>query len=891
VRSSAYNPGDVTLQPGTRLGAYEIAARIGAGGMGEVYRATDTTLRREVAVKVLPEAVAADPERLARFRREAEVLASLNHPNIATVFGLEHEGATTALVMELVEGPTLADRIATGPLPLDEALAIARQITAALEVAHARGIVHRDLKPANVSVRPDGTVKVLDFGLAKAIAPAGAEALSGLSQSPTITTPAMTQAGLILGTAAYMAPEQARGKPVDARADIWAFGCVLFEMLSGVRAFGGDDITDTIAGVVAREPAWDALPDGLPAPVRRLLGRSLRKDPKERLHHIADARLELDAAGGEAESAPAVPPRTRLTPGTAALALAGLLLAVVAGVQTWRLAGVDEIASRLVRFEIPLPAGMQPGALDAPLATVSPDGSRIVLSYDAGDGVGPQLYSRRLDGMEVLPIPGTEGARAPFFSPDGRWLAFTVRDEIRRMSVDGGAVLPVVAAEFGAGTWLPDDTVVYTPNYAAGLWRVSASGGDARMLTEPSPADGELGHWWPQVLPGGDHVLFTNYRSPAERSRIEVYSLATGTRTAVAEGFFGRYVPGGHLLVTRGTTVLVAPFDIEALRTTGPEVPALADVAVFAPAGMVQMSASAEGTLAYVSQDTLASQRRLVWLDRNGQDSPAADQRGVFNDVKVSPSGDRASIVVTEGSDTDLWVYEFARGTLNPVSSTPGIEATPVWDPAGRRLFFTLEDRTFQIHARTLDGRAESELVLEHPFDVYPQAVSPDGRWLVYRRGDPSTRGGLWLLSLTGDAEERRFADDPSFREEVAVLSPGGEWLAYTSNESGRFEVWVERFPDGGDRVRVSTGGGTSPAWSADGGELYFREGDRMMVAALGDGLVDRPSLLFERRLLNYDVAPDGRFIAVLPDENAAPPVVDVVLNWFEELRRLSPVD
>ena len=875
----------MALTPGTRLGSYEITAQIGVGGMGEVYRATDTNLKRQVAIKVLPDAVASDAERLARFRREAEVLASLNHPNIAQIHGLERSDGTTALVMELVEGPTLADRIAEGPIPIADALPIAKQIAEALEAAHEQGIVHRDLKPANVSVRPDGTVKVLDFGLAKALAPAGGEMPSGLSQSPTITTPAMTQAGLILGTAAYMAPEQARGKAVDGRADIWAFGCVLFEMLAGTRAFGGDDITDTIAGVVAREPAWEKLPADLPPAVRRLLGRCLRKDPRERLRHIADARLELEDGGGQAESASALPQRRGRAPGMVALAIAGVLLAVLAGVQTWRLARVDGAALRPVHFQIPLPIGMQVDGLNGPLATVSPDGSRVVLSYDAGSG--PQLYSRRLDGTEIRPIPGTEGGRAPFFSPDGRSIAFTARNELRQVLMDGGAALRIVEADFGGGTWLPDDTLVYTPNYTTGLWQVSVSGEEARMLTEPSPEEGELGHWWPQILPGGDHVLFTNYHTPADQSRIEVYSLSTGVRTIVAEGLFGRYVSSGHLVFARSTTVLAAPFDVEALRTSGPGVPVLADVAVDGPAGLVHVSASAEGTLAYVSRTALISERRLVWLDRNGRDTPAADQRGVFTDVEMSPLGDRAAIVIREGSDMDLWVYDFGRGQLNPVSTNPGIEFTPVWDPTGRRLFFVLEDRTFRIYARTLDGRAESEIVLEHPFDVYPEAVSPDGRWLVYRTGDPSTRGGLWLLSLTGDAEERPFADDPSFREELAALSPSGGWLAYESDESGRFEVWVERFPDGGDRVRVSTDGGRRPAWSADSGELFFREGDRTMVVTLRDGVFGRPSLVFERRLFDFDVAPDGRFVAVIPDENAVPPVVDVVTNWFTKLEGL----
>ena len=884
----------MALATGTRIGVFEITGTLGAGGMGEVYRARDTELGRDVAIKVLPAALAADADRLARFQREAQLLASLNHPHIAAIYGVERNEGSPALILELVEGPTLADRIARGPLPVDEALLVATQIAEALEVAHEQGIIHRDLKPGNVKLRPDGAVKVLDFGLAKMMDPvnSGQRAVGGFthSMSPTITTPAMTQAGMILGTAAYMAPEQAKGREVDRRADIWAFGCVLYEMLTGRRAFGGEDVTDTLAAVVLREPDWSALPLKTPPAIRRLLDRCLRKDPKQRLHHIADARLELAEPAMDAAS-PAVaaqivrPSRSRLAlQGAVVLALVG-----VAGLQTIRLSQVSGVTPSLVRFALPAPAGIEVGDSGSPLAAVSPDGSRIVLAYRRG--ATEQLFTRRFDEGEAKPIAGTEGGSRPFFSPDGKWIAFTERNTLKKVATEGGAAVAIGQSDFGTGAWVPDDTMIFTPNYTSGLWRVPASGGTSQKLTDPNTEDGELGHFWPQILPDGKTVLFTSFRTPADRSRIELYSLDTGARKVIVDGgFHGRYVASGHLLFARSTTVFAVPFDLDRQDAIGQPVPVMAGVAVNLPSGLAQFSVSPTGTLTYVVQAALSSPRQLAWLDRTGRASPVGDARRRFEDPTLSPDGTRLALTIRDENDADVWVYDLARGTFGRVTSSPTTQFNPVWTPDGRRLFFVFEEPVFHVYSRAVDGTAEPERVLDGPFDMVPRSVSPDGRLLVYTRSDPSTRGGIWVLPLEGDAKPRAFVDTP-FSEQGGAVSPDGRWLLYVSDETGRDEVYMHAFPDAGERVQVSTNGGRDVKWSRDGTEIFFREADKMMMASARGRTVGRPTMLFEKRLVGYDVARDGRFLAVVPDESVPPAPVNVVLNWLEELKRLVPAD
>jgi Tol biopolymer transport system component len=865
--------------------------------MGEVYRARDTELGREVALKVLPADVQADPDRLARFQREAQLLASLNHPCIAAIHGLVRAGGVPALVLELVEGETLADRLVHGPLPLDEAVHIAKQVADALESAHDHGIVHRDLKPANVKVRVDGAVKVLDFGLAKAIQPeAAGRAPSGVgaTMSPTMISPAMTQAGFILGTAAYMAPEQAKGREVDARADIWAFGCVVFEMLTGRRAFPGDDVTDTLAAVVLRDPDWSVLPPSTPASIRRLLARCLRKDPKQRLHHIADARQELDEPLTEGVVTSTTPaPRKGYR--RLAVEIAGAVVLVAAAVWLTMLAsGGGSAASGQIRFSIAPPPGAEVvDVSDAgkPLAEISPDGTRIVLSYRIRDEY--QLFTRRLDEDAAKPLAGTQGAEAPFFSPDGKWIGYLAAGStIKKISVDGGASVSVVESSFPSVTWAPDDTIIYTPHYASGLWRVSLSGGTPTKLTDPTTADGELGHFWPQMLPDGNHVLFTSFRSPAGRSRIELYSLDTGRRTVVVDGgFHARYMTTGHLLFVRSTTVMAVRFDSNRLATIGQPVPVLAGVAVSLAAGLAQVSVSNTGTLAYLTQAAVASPRQLVWLDRSGQVSPIGDARRRFEDPRISPDGRTIALTIRDENDADIWTYDLARGTFTRISSSPTTQFHPIWSSDGRRLFFVFEEPVFHVYSHTVDGSAaEPARVLDGPSDLAPHAVSPDGQWLIYQRNDPKSKGGLWALGLKNGSTPRMLIDTPA-EEGDAALSPDGRWLAYRSDETGRFEVYVQTFPDGGNRVPVSLNGGQVPRWSRDSRELFFREGDKMMAVAVKGRTFGRPSMLFTAPLFGYDVAADGRFLGVLRDSKVPQAPVNIVVNWSDELKQLVPTN
>ncbi len=881
----------MSLSVGARLGPYEITGSLGSGGMGEVYRARDTDLGRDVAVKVLPAAFHTDPDRLARFQREAQVLASLNHPAIAAIHGLERSGGVPALVLELVEGETLADRVVHGPLPLEDASAIARQIADALEAAHGQGIVHRDLKPANVKVRRDGTVKVLDFGLAKAIEGEGAsraQSSLGATISPTMISPAMTQAGFIIGTAAYMAPEQAKGRDVDARADIWAFGCVVYEMLTGRRAFPGDDVTDTLAAVVLRDPDWSALPPSTPDAIRRLLVRCLRKDPKQRLHHIADARQEFDEPlVASAAPSPTSPARRTYRRLVIEIVAASVLIGVAVW-QTMRASRVGQDEETL-RFSVAPPPGVQVIDEGDPLVELSPDGRRFVFTYTTSAG-DTQLFTRRLDEDTAKPIAGAEGGRGPFVSPDGKWIGYNDDRMLRKISVDGGANVPIAESSFNGGTWAPDDTIIFTPNYNSGLWRVSSSGGAAKKLTDPTVTDGELGHFWPQMLPDGKHVLFTSFRTPAGQSRIEVFALESGKRTVVMDGgFYGRYTTTGHLLFARSTTIMAVPFDLDRLTTSGQPTPVIAGVAVTFPNGLAQFSVSNNGMLAYMTQTALASPRQLVWVDRTGKTSPVSNARRRFEDPRISPDGRRVALTIRDENDADIWTYDVNRGTFSRVTSSPTTQFHAIWSPDSRRLFFVFEEPVFHIYSQDIDGpTAEPTRVLDGPYDLIPHSVSPDGQLLIYQRNDPKTRSGLWVLDLKNGAS-RTVIDTPA-AESDAALSPDGRWLAYISDATGRSEVYVQAFPSGGNRTQVSLNGGRNPSWSRDSRQLYFHEVQKLMAATVDGTTVGRPALLFEAPM-GVDVAADGRFFGVLRDSTVPQAPVSVVANWFEELKRLVPVD
>ncbi|MEE9236055.1 MAG: protein kinase, partial [Candidatus Acidoferrales bacterium] len=658
------------LTPDTRLGHYKVLEPIGAGGMGEVYRARDERLNRDVAIKVLPEAFARDADRLARFQREAQLLASLNHPNIGSIYGLEEDDGISCLVLELIEGPTLAERIARGPLPLQEALKISRQMAEALEAAHDRGIIHRDLKPGNVKVTPEGMVKVLDFGLAKALE--GEPAAVDVSKSPTLGAPA-SQVGILLGTAGYMSPEQAKGKPVDRRADIWAFGVVLVEMLTGKPLFEGETVSETLAAVMMREPDLSALPGDTPPPIRRLLTRCLQKDPRQRLQAIGEARIVMeDLLAGKVEEA--------VVPGAAAVIAQpawrrllpwGLLVVVAVGAATavafwspWQSEPVQQPMRLRVEISPENPLYVDLGAA----AALSPDGTK--LAYVAGSGANRMLYLRTLEQYEGAPLSGTEGARSPFFSPDGQWIGFFTNNKLKKVSVAGGAPLTLCDTQQNrGGTWGPDDTIVFAPDITTGLSRVPASGGTPEPITERQ--QGERSHRWPSFLPDGQHVLFIGQRGGQDYddASIEVLNLETGERKVVHEGgTYPRYLPTGHLAYIRDGTLFAAPFDLDRLEVTGTPAPVLQEV-LSTPGGTsgtgaAQYAFSQNGLLVYLTGTPAVQKFPIVWVDRRGNVTPMVEDQRNYSMPRLSPDGTRLALVIEEESSTDIWVYDIERGAM-----------------------------------------------------------------------------------------------------------------------------------------------------------------------------------------------------------------------------------
>jgi serine/threonine-protein kinase len=864
--------------------------------MGEVYRATDTKLNRDVAVKVLPSEVARDPERLARFRREAQVLASVNHPNIGAIYGLEEAGDTPVLVLELVEGEDLKKRLERGAIPVDEALELAEQIADGLEEAHEKGIVHRDLKPANVKLTADGKVKVLDFGLAKAYA---VEAASGsapdMSQSPTLAHTG-TAAGLILGTAAYMSPEQVRGKPVDKRADIWAYGALLWEMLTGRPLFTGETVSDVLAGVLTREPDWTRLPDRA-RHVGGVLARCLEKDPRRRLRDIGDVRLEIGRVrtGGAAEPTVGAPQRS----GGRRIGLAlALLVAAVAGALLTRFLAPAAPTQTSLRLSIPLPPSQQLATSDNSLLVFSPDGSSVVVPI-VEDG-HQWLLRRRLDEPSTERIEGTEGGSTPFFSPDGKWLGFVAGGKLMKVPAEGGRPF-VIADQHGLGgaAWGRDGRIVFTKIYSEGLFRVSAEGGEPERLTTPDRARGELGHWWPQILPGGRAVLFTAFCTPTDTSRVGVVSLETGeVRDVVEGGFFGRYVPSGHVLYVKGERLFAVPFDPGRAVVTGPAKSVLDDVYAPPTEALSLFDVSVDGTLAWVPGPVADPPRELVWVDRDGRTRPAILEARRYQGVSLSPDGGSIATAIL-GESLDLWTYSLERGTLSRLTAGARTEFAPFWSRDGSSVFFVLDRPPFEIHRIAFGAAAEGEPLWTAELDTVLTGVSADGRLVVYVLTEPETGRNVWVGSLDGSEPPRAFRATP-YEEQFGTFSPDGRWLAYESNETGRPEVYVEAFPGPGERFQVSADGGIEPLWARGSGEIFYRHGDEMRVVKTHTGPefeIEASRTLFTlplhkagTDLRNYDVTPDGQGVLVVrvPD-SAAPRRIDIVTGWLDELARQVP--
>ena len=927
----------MSLVTGTRLGAYEILSALGAGGMGEVYRALDTRLKREVALKILPDSFAADPERLARFQREAEVLASLNHPHIAAIYGLEDgppEGGpyvhgdggpsvrgdvgagfsrlVRALVMELVEGETLADRIARGPIPVDEALPIAKQIAEALEAAHEQGIIHRDLKPANIKVTPAGVVKVLDFGLAKlhdpnvTNGPNGPNGPNALSMSPTITSPAMrTGVGMILGTAAYMSPEQARGKLVDKRSDIWAFGCVLYEMLTGQRAFPGEDVTETIAAIVKGEPDWTALPAALSPTVRLYLQQCLAKHVADRVRDIGDLRLAMDGAFDVPASA-ATGPAGHGTPRRLRMmaALAAVILVLIGGAAGWILRPAAAIpTAALKRFDIRMaPAVLQLANTNRDV-TITPDGGHLV--YFAASGGARGLYTRALDVLEGTMIRRAERYFEPFVSPDGRWIG--VNDEsgyiLTRIPIGGGTPIPIasVGREILGATWGPDDTIVFATTGAAGLWRVPAGGGTPAKLTTPDTARGEIAHAWPSFLPGGRAVLYTVLTG--EASHIAVVNVETGERRFLLSGGSNpQFSPTGHLVYGSENSLRAVRFDPATLQVVGDPVTVLEGVITKA-SGAVDFSVANDGTLVYISNAANVNQRSLTWVERGGARQPSAAPPRPYGGGRVSPDGTRIAVEMRD-QESDIWIWDVVRETLTRLTFDPAFDGNPLWSRDGLRIIFTsTREGPLNIFSQAADGSGTAERLTETAVGQTAEAITPDGSQLIVQEDAGATTQDMVAVSLK-DGRTTPLVRT-KFSEGNSDISPDGRWLAYQSNESGRDEIYVRPFPDvQSARSQVSTSGGAQAVWARDSRELFYSTPDGAIMGvtvsagtSFGAGaprVIVPPGNYFLAPLTrSFDVVPDGkRFLMIerldAPGEAAGPGMI-TVLNWGAELQRLVP--
>ncbi len=884
---------------GQSIAHFEITAKIGEGGMGEVYQATDTKLNREVALKVLPESFARDPQRMGRFSREAQVLASLNHSNIAAIYGLEDANGQKALVMELVEGEDLSERIARGPIPLDEALPIALQIAEALEDAHEKGIIHRDLKPENIKLTSEGKVKVLDFGLAKAVEEE--RSAENIANSPTLTMQA-TQAGIILGTAAYMSPEQAKGHVVDRRADIWAFGAVLYEMLTGQQAFKGGDLSEIMAAVIMKDVDLDILPSIAPKSIRRLIARCLARDTRQRLQHIGDARLVIeDYLAGPTEdtseetiSSVATQPLGRsLVPWTVAGVLAIALIAVL-------VVTPQPAPQPLTRMAMVLPSDQQLSSPGRHQVAFSPDGQHLV--YVAND----QLYLRAMEQLEATPIRGTTegGGRNPFFSPDGQWVGFWAGDGLKKVAITGGVPVTLCgAANPWGASWGADDRIVFGQG-TEGIFQVSANGGEKGLLIRVD-SENESAHG-PQILPGGDAVLFTlSSRSGSwDNAQIMVQSLKTGERKVLVNGGTdARYVPTGHLVYVQERTLLAMPFDVVRLEVTGGRVPIVEDVGQARAnlTGAAQFTFSDLGALVYVSDSTSGMNRTLVWVDREGNEEPLAAETRSYSRPGLSPDGEQLAVTASDRGNTDVWIYDLRRNTSNRLTFDPGIDDSPVWMPDGRRVVFESSREGGGVYWKAADGTGQVQPLTTSPLRQIPYSVSPDGKYLILMVQNPETGFDVEVLSMEGESTTKPIIQT-EFGDYCPAVSPDGRWIAYHSDASGQPEVYVRPFPNVEDgRWLISSGGGNYPVWAPTGKELFYTSFDRLMAVRIETEpfLAGNPEILFTGNYFspigrNYDIHPEGqKFLMMREVEQTGGTRQEliVVQNWFEELKRLVPTE
>jgi serine/threonine protein kinase len=883
---------------GKTLAHYEITSRIGKGGMGEVYKAKDQKLGRDVAIKVLPEEFAEDADRVARFQREAKLLASLNHPNIAAIYGLEESDGSHFLVLELIEGDRLADRIKSGPIPVEESLKLALQIAEALEAAHEKGVIHRDLKPANIKVTPDGKVKVLDFGLAKAFA--GDQVEVNLSNSPTLSV-AATQQGVILGTAAYMSPEQAKGKSVDKRADVWAFGCVLYEMLTGRTVFAADDVSQTLARVLERRPDFSMLPPNLHPRIRLLLERCLEKEPKDRCHDIADVRVDIqkalaDPSGVFVQPATVAEPRTRLRTILPWIAAAVVVGAIIAGVVVWNLRTPEPRQVTRFSYELPKDQQLFGGSTERALA-ISPDGRRFVYATSTG------LYLRSMDALDSRLITGTARAQNPFFSPDGRWIGYwsSADNRLKKIAISGGAPVTLTdAAPTGSLSWEANDRIIYgrVDKGFYSLVQISANGGPPELI-----AKGDRGYLiHPQILPGGESLLFTEYIPSNATYKVVVQSLKSGVRKELFAAHAARYLPTGHIVYEVENNLFAVPFDLDKLEISGDPVPLVEGILKLNAA---QYAVSDSGTLVYIPGTTSSSERTLVWVDRDGKEEAIEAPSRKYAYAHLSPDGTRVALDIRD-QEYDIWIWDLARKTLSRLTFDPGMNRGGIWTPDGKKLAFSAErDGAENIYWQSADGSGTPEPLTQNPKgSILPKAFSPDGKQLLFN--ETTLPYDISLLSLNGSNEPKRLLGT-SFNENNPQISPDGRWLAYQSDESGRAQIYVRPFPNvNAGRWQISTEGGTRPLWSANGRELfYYVDPGTMMAVPVETGTsfkAGSPTIVFKGEYLSlqagtqYSVTADGRRFLMIKaaaakeGNDASPQRINIVLNWFEELKQRVPI-
>jgi eukaryotic-like serine/threonine-protein kinase len=901
----------MALTSGIKLGPYEIQSPLGAGGMGEVYRARDTRLDRTVAIKVLPASLSSDPALRERLEREARAISKLSHPNICTLHDIGHQDGTDFLVMEYVEGETLEQRLARGPVPTEQTLRYAAQIADALAKAHRQGVVHRDLKPGNVMLTKSGA-KLLDFGLAKQ---AGTGPLAAALNEITVEN-RLTSDGQIVGTFQYMAPEQLEGKEADARTDIFAFGELIYEMATGKPPFQGKSRASLIAAILTVDPpSITQLQPMSPPALDRLVKKCLAKDPEDRWQSASDLASELQwlaQSGSQASvvGAPTLPLRPTFQKHWLAGSLA-LALVIVIAVVIWRMFAESEFKAPVLHLTADLSPQLSLafGPVVWPLFVLSPDGGTLV--FVGEEGGTRRLYLRRLDQWDATPIRGTESAERPFFSPDGQWLAFSAGGRIKKVPVAGGPPIDLVEASWGAGAWNTDDQIIYTRAYNEGLWQVSASGGSPKMLTAPDHSKGELGHWWPQILPDNETVLFTVFSTPIDHSRLVAMSLKTGRQKTVLEGgVFGRYLSSGHLVFARGETVLAAPFGLRKLEVTGGAVAVLEGVAFFPQNALSQFAVSGNGSLAFLPSAVAFSEQKLVSVDRSGKLQIIREKLHVHFALRLSPDGRRIAMGLREsGLAPDVWILDLTRGSLSPLTHGPASNFDPIWSPDGKRIFYVSERPVFEIFSKAADGSGNEEMLLSTSNDKYPNSISPDGKTLLLTTTISHANGDLWTVPLQSPKEAKPFLAT-EFDESRGAFSPDGGWVAYQSSESGRDEVYVRSFPGGGNRLQVSTEGGFEPVWAKNGKELYYRSGRKLISVPVklgADFVTGTPKVLFEGEFAGlsgavgtlgfatgdetsaYDVSPDGqRFYFIQEDKTPAQQAkINIVLNWSEEIKSL----